>query len=224
MRFTFPAATLTSLFIMSSCSISPFHNDFPVSQNKVLAKHDLIEVSDVDRTIHIELVYKTSANLTKAPLYQPQMPALLRPETAQRLAQANTLVGVHGYRLKIWDAYRPPEAQIRLWDASGHNDLYVANPYNKPSQHSCGTAVDVTLCYPDGKPVPMPTGFDDFTAAANCNAVHPDPVVRANLRILQEAMKGAGFYLLTAEWWHFIDGNYQKYPETIAWEDIRTAF
>ena len=197
---------------------------FPQSRNKVLAQHNLIDIRDVDRGIQVELIYKTAANLTKAPLYPAEMPALFRPETAQRLARANELVSTQGFRLKIWDAYRPPEAQFKLWDACGHDDRYVANPHRKPSQHSCGTAVDVTLVRPNGSEVAMPTGFDDFSLAAASNAISPDPVAREHLRILQNAMKDAGFLMLAAEWWHFIDGNYRHYPDTIAWEDIRHAF
>lgn len=218
MRFPAYAGILPLLLLMGGCSV------FPVSRNRVLARHNLIELKEVAPGVAIELIYKTPANLTRAPLYPADMPALLRPETAQRLARANEFVSARGYRLKIWDAYRPPEAQLALWDASGHNDLYVANPHHKPSQHSCGTAVDVTLVHPDGSPVRMPTGFDSFSPAAGCNVRHPDPIVRANLKLLQDAMKHAGFLMLTAEWWHFIDENYRNYPQTIRWEQIRKAF
>ena len=211
--------------LLGACLAVPMAmSRFPVSKNKVLASQRMIRVSEVDPTIYENLIYKTSANFTRKPVYPPDMPAMLRPETAQRLARANALVSAHGYRLQIWDAYRPHEVQIHFYDASGRNDLYVANPHNHPSQHSCGTAVDVTLVRADGSAVPMPTGFDDFTPAAWSSAIHPDPEVRKNLRILQDAMRGAGFYMLAAEWWHYIDGNYRNYPKVVPWDKIRKSF
>jgi len=218
------AAAVFLQLAISCHSIPMSSHRFPVSGNKALAALDLIEVGEVDRSIHVELIYKTSANFTREPLYPQSMPALLRPETAQRLARANEEVARQGFRIKIWDAYRPPEVQFALWDACGHDDRYVANPYHKPSQHSCGTAVDVTLVRSDGSAVKMPTAFDDFTPAAASGAIPADPEARAHLAVLQNAMKNAGFMMLAAEWWHFIDGHYRNYPNVIEWKEMRDAF
>jgi len=196
----------------------------PVSKNPILAKADLIHVKEVDKSIKINLQYKGATTLSKKPFYQPSFPALLRPETARRLSHANRLVKVYGYRIQIWDAYRPPSVQNMLWDASGHNDTYVANPHNAASQHSCGTAVDITLVTSRGKPVKMPTGFDSFSPLAASRYQHKDPEVKRNVQILQSAMRQAGFYSLPAEWWHYIDGNYKKYPETISLKSIKGAY
>jgi zinc D-Ala-D-Ala dipeptidase len=222
--FRYLIAVVLLPLAISCTSIPMSAHRFPVSKNKTLAASNLIEVREVDRSIQVELIYKTSDNLTRSPLYPKEMSALLRPETAQRLARANEEVKGQGFQIKIWDAYRPPEAQFALWDACGHNDRYVANPHHKPSQHSCGTAVDVTLVRPDGSAVKMPTSFDDFTPAAASGAISSDPEARAHLKILQDAMKNAGFMMLAAEWWHFIDGNYQSYPDVIEWKEIQHAF
>ncbi|MCP5534753.1 MAG: M15 family metallopeptidase [Akkermansiaceae bacterium] len=196
----------------------------PVSNNHVLAKAGLVRVAEVDRSIHVDLQYKGATTLSKKPFYEPSFPALLRPETARRLSHANRLVKAYGYRIMVWDAYRPPIVQNRLWDASGHNDTYVANPHNAASQHSCGTAVDVTMVTSRGKPVKMPTGFDSFSPLASSNYQHKDPEIRRNLNILQSAMRQAGFYPLPAEWWHYIDKNYEKYPNTISLESIKGSY
>lgn len=187
----------------------------PESRDPNLAKAGLINIAEVDRSIHVDLQYKKATSISSQPLYPSDFQALLKPETAVRLKHANRLVKVHGYRILIWDAYRPPSAQMKLWHASGHNDTFVANPHNAPSQHSCGTAVDVTLVTSRGKPVKMPTGFDAFTPNAATNFVHTDPEIKRNVQILQSAMRQAGFYPLPAEWWHYIDKNYKKYPDTI---------
>ena len=129
----------------------------------------------------------------------------------------------HGYRIKVWDAYRPPSAQLVLWDASGHDDRFVANPFSKPSQHSCGTAVDVTLVTSSGQEVKMPTGFDSFTPEAAAMYHHPDAEVMKRKHILQRAMLEAGFFPLPNEWWHFTNRHFKNYPDTIPLSAIQSA-
>lgn len=196
----------------------------PVSRNPVFAAHDLIHVHEVDPMLAIDLRYKTSTNITGKPLYPADFPPLLRPSTAVRLAYANRIVKEQGFRILIWDAFRPPCAQVKLFEASQHNDTFVANPRNAPSQHSCGTAVDVTLVHLDGRPARMPTGFDAFTPQAASAYVHPDPEIRHNVQVLQQAMATAGFWPLPAEWWHYIDRDYKSYPGTIDLDAIRSGF
>ena len=196
----------------------------PVSSDPILAKAGLIRISEVDRSISIDLRYTRGSAIAKRALYQSNMPALLRPETAVRLRKANEYVKLHGYRIQVWDAYRPPSAQVVLWDASGHDDRFVANPFSKPSQHSCGTAVDVTLVTRSGQPVGMPTGFDSFTPEAAAAFQHPDPEVLKRKHILQQAMSQAGFFPLPNEWWHFTDRRFKAYPDTVPLSEIESAF
>ncbi|MFK7910670.1 MAG: M15 family metallopeptidase [Akkermansiaceae bacterium] len=198
--------------------------NLPQSKNPILAKAGLISIHEVDPTIGVDLQYKNPTSITKSPLYPKNFPALLKPETAVRLKHANAFVKERGMKIVIWDAYRPPSAQMKLWDASGHNDTYVANPGNAPSQHSCGTAVDVTIVSLNDRPVKMPTEFDAFKPEAASNFHHPDLEIRQNLYILKSAMSRAGFYPLPAEWWHHIDKSYKKYPDTITLDKIRGSY
>ena len=192
----------------------PNLNRLPDSRNPKQANADRIEIQQVDRRILVDLQYTRPTGIAKFPLYDKKFPALLRPETALRLKHANAIVRKHGLRIKVWDAYRPQEAQIALWEASGKKAGYVADPYTKPSLHTKGVAVDVTLAYPDGTPVVMPTKFDDFSHKAAPSTFHPNPLVRRNLRILREVMTESGFQHIRTEWWHFLDSNFEKY-ETI---------
>ena len=217
--------------IVAACSTAPRWNgrdpdriSLPRSSDPILAKAGLIRISEVDRSIAIDLRYTRDSAIAKRALYEPNMPALLRPETAVRLRKANDYVKFHGYRIQVWDAYRPPGAQIVLWDASGHDDRFVANPFSQPSQHSCGTAVDVTLVTRSGQPVEMPTGFDSFTPEAAAAYKHPDPKIRERKNILQQAMTRAGFFPLPNEWWHFTDRRFKDYPQTVPLSDIKAAF
>ena len=201
--------------------LDPGTEDLPTSRNARYAKAGLIEITEVDSSIIVDLQYTGPTNIAKQALYESGMPALLRPITAVRLEKANRILKSQGYRLVVWDAWRPPSVQYKLWDASGHDDRFVANPYSKPSQHSCGTAVDVTLADRVGNVLKMPTGFDAFTKDAHARFTNPDPEIEKRKKALQSAMSQAGFYILPNEWWHFTDRKFERYPETISLKQIR---
>ncbi len=171
----------------------------------------LTDVSILDRSIVVDLKYKTADNFTGKVIYPKHFPALLRPNTAARLAYANKLLKEQGFRIKVWDAYRPQYAQIALWEGSGKDPDYVANPYTNPSLHTHGVAVDLTMVHLNGTEARMPTKFDEFSKRAATDYFHTDPIVRRNLAILKGAMRKAGFQYIFTEWWHFVDHEYEKY-------------
>lgn len=154
----------------------------------------------------LDLRYATAANLTGAPLY-PVARCWLRVEAVDRLAEAAAALRADGYRLVLWDCYRPASVQRLLWERVP-DPRFVARPVfddqGRPlsgSVHSRGGAVDVSLADRDGQPVPMPTDHDDFSAAAS-GAAATGPA-RVNLRALRAAMRGAGYRGIGSEWWHF---------------------
>ena len=172
---------------------------------------NLVDIQSVDPTIVVELRYADAHNITGHPLYPPDMPALVRPTTAARLARAQTYLRAHHYGLKIWDAYRPLAAQIELWKQS-HNGSFVADPLaGNGSLHTWGVAVDATLVDEQGHDVVMPTEFDEFTASARLRYHGDDPVVKLHLKLLQRAMREGGFYGMRTEWWHFVAYDWKKY-------------
>jgi zinc D-Ala-D-Ala dipeptidase len=175
--------------------------------------HEFVDIRRVDPTIVVDLRYAGPNNFTHRPLYPPGMPALVRFSVAQRLVLVQKYLRERGYGLKIWDAYRPKLAQEKLWEAARNNN-YVADPKEGGigSMHTRGAAVDVTLVDRNGKDVPMPTEFDNFTPAAMIEYQGPNPAIRSNLKLLQKAMARAGFYGLRTEWWHFCAGDWTTYP------------
>jgi D-alanyl-D-alanine dipeptidase len=173
---------------------------------------ELVEITKVDPTILIDLRYATERNLTHRALYPREMPALVRPDVAERLVAAQKFLRDHGFGLKIWDAYRPLRAQRLLWQLAP-NGSYVADPKSSVgSMHTRGVAVDATLVDKSGHDVAMSTDFDSFTPAAMLVYKGNDPVVRSNLNMLQRAMARSGFYGLRTEWWHFAAEDWAKYP------------
>ena len=175
-----------------------------------LGASELVNLKAVDPTIEVELRYATERNVTGHALYPPNMPALLRPSVAAKLAVAQNYVQASGFRLKVWDAYRPRAAQEQLWQYLPNRD-FVANPTDGASLHTWGVAVDATLVDARGYRVSMPTDFDEFTPAAMLRYLGPDGNIREHLHILQRAMGRAGFYGMRTEWWHFIAHDWKQY-------------
>ncbi len=133
-----------------------------------------------------------------------------------------------GYRIKIWDGYRPLTVQKILWEkvalqypTESEREHYVANP-KKGSRHNRGCAVDLTLIDKEGKELDMGTGFDHFTTKAHRDYKWLSPRIIENRRILRDSMIKGGFKELPTEWWHFDYEGWQKYPLLdISLDDIK---
>lgn len=117
--------------------------------------------------IYVELRYATENNFTGVKIYD-FTEAYLRYGTVKKLAQVQKELKQQGYSLKIWDAYRPFEAQQKLWEVYPDPN-YVANPANGMKKHNLGGTVDITMVAADGSVISMPTEFDDFSLKADRN-------------------------------------------------------
>ncbi len=177
----------------------------------------LVDIATVDPTIVIDLRYATEHNVTGHALYPRGTRAMVLPSVAQQLAGAQAWLKQFRYRLKIWDAYRPKEAQQLLWKYAG-KEQFVANPEKGfGSMHSYGVSVDATLVDDWSQDATMPTKFDEFTPQAMMGYVGRDPLVKQHLTLLQLAMCHHNFYGLHVEWWHFTTADWKKYVPY--WED-----
>lgn len=115
--------------------------------------------------IYVELRYATENNFTGVKIYD-FTEAYLRYGTVKKLTQVQKELKQQGYGLKIWDAYRPFEAQQKLWEVYPDPN-YVANPANGMKKHNLGGTVDITMVAADGTVISMPTEFDDFSLKAD---------------------------------------------------------
>ncbi len=192
----------------------------PVLRGLAAEEPDLVAIKSVDKTIMVDLRYASTRNIAGRPLYPSNMPALIRPAVARRLARAQAILKDRGYSLKIWDAYRPKSAHDQLWQYARNGD-YVADPAAGGSLHTYGAAVDATLVDNMGRDVPMPTDFDDFSAAAMLTYTGNNEEVRRNLYRLQNAMARAGFYGMRNEWWHFVARDWKDYSSIPEVDDCR---
>lgn len=187
-------------------------NDIKVEDETLTDKSDyaddLVLINSVYDGFVIDLKYATKNNITKTVLYDKEL-AYLQKNTLDKLIQVNEELRTKGYRLKIWDAYRPLFVQKKLW-AAMPNSNYIANPFTTGSNHNRGAAVDVTLVDLNGVEVEMPTGFDEFGAKCRRGSKWSAEATK-NVEILTETMLKYGFDAIDSEWWHFDDINAKKY-------------
>ncbi|HCM67930.1 MAG: hypothetical protein A2898_03610 [Candidatus Kerfeldbacteria bacterium RIFCSPLOWO2_01_FULL_48_11] len=169
----------------------------------------LVDVHTLDPSLVLDIKYATRANFVRKKMYHSPR-AFLRHEVAVRLIQANTSLKRHGFRIKLWDCYRPLNVQKILWSRKP-DPQYVANP-QKGSMHNRGAAIDCTLVDLNGKDLSMPTPFDTFSKRSHRDFHKHTQTQKKNVLILEQAMKRAGFVPFPTEWWHFHDPNWKKYP------------
>lgn len=141
---------------------------------------------------------------------------------AQKLLQAALSARDLGYRLKIYDSYRPygatkeiyaltqkilgeyaPDGEQTLQELMTDKDRFGLGNFLAPvtSRHNYGVALDLTLETLDGKEMQMQTVIHDlswYSALENNNA---------NADMLQKLMVAEGFATLKSEWWHFQDAE-----------------
>lgn len=172
----------------------------------------LVDAGAVVPGLVLELRYATDDNFLHRAVYPRDARCLLRQKVALRLGEVARDLAAQKLRLKVYDCYRPLSVQEEMWRAFPHEG-YVANPA-KGSMHNRGGAVDVTLVREDGTPLPMPTAFDDFTAAAHHDSRACSREAQANRALLREAMQRRGFRLNPKEWWHYSAPESLSYPLT----------
>jgi D-alanyl-D-alanine dipeptidase len=162
----------------------------------------LVDVASLIPDAVVELRYAGRRNVLGRPIYPLGARCLLLPTAAKRLAAAAAALRSRGFRLLLWDCYRPPSAQRALWRHLP-DPRWVRDP-KKGSNHTRGVAVDVSLADLAGRPVEMPTDHDSFSARARPTARRGiPPLALAHRRALRRAMEGAGFKRNRGEWWHF---------------------
>ena len=182
-------------------------------------KDDFAEISTMIDDAAYDIRYYSSNNFTGNRINGYKAPkAYMTKEGLAALSMAAQDLRKQGYRLLIWDSYRPQKAvdNFVIWindpkdagDKSLYPDLkksdlvkggYIATK----SSHTRGSTVDLTLIKKDGGFVDMGGTFDLFSEIS-----HPDyrkltRVQKKNRKILHNAMIKAGFEGIDSEWWHF---------------------
>ncbi len=166
--------------------------------------------------------------------------ALLTLEAARALRSAANELMVQGYRLKVFDAYRPAcavkhfvlwgieDQDVRMkpyfYPALEKQELFARGYIAKQSSHSRGSAIDLTLLdMRSGKEVDMGGPFDFFGEES-----HPDyrgitEEQYENRMILRHVMLRNGFQPIDCEWWHFVLED-EPYPDTYFEFPVSSAY
>lgn len=192
---------------------------------------DFVVLTDVVPDVILEIRYYSTYNFVGDRIDGYEQPtALITKEAAYALKRVSDDMMRKGYRLKIFDAYRPQKAVSHFvrW-AKDLNDtrmkscfypgldksvLFPQGYISERSGHSRGSTVDLTLFdMKTGKEVDMGGTFDYFGELS-----HPDysgitEEQYRNRMMLREAMTANGFKPLFSEWWHFTLQN-EPYPNT----------
>lgn len=169
----------------------------------------LKEITEKDYNIALDLRYATTNNVMGQKIYDSPR-CFLHQDALEKLEKAILLAEPSGFRIKIFDAYRPQAAQEKLWKIFP-NPMYVADP-KKGSHHTRGIAIDLTLVDKNGQEIDMGTPFDDFTETSHHGATNLSYQAAHNRYLLLGLMMSAGFDLNPQEWWHYQLFNPYTYP------------
>lgn len=161
---------------------------------------DLVPIASPEYDVELDLRYATADNFTGAPVYA-RAECWLHRDAAGMLAEAIRLAAAIGLRLRIFDAFRPSEAQWALWNHTPDPD-FLADP-RRGSPHSRGVAVDLTLIGEKGSDLDMGTGFDAFTPLSHHGNTDIPPQAQRNRALLMGLMTTAGWDFYRNEWWHY---------------------
>ncbi len=156
--------------------------------------------------------------------------ALLTVEAARALKQVSSELIVQGYRLKIFDAYRPARAvkHFVLWGIEDQDqrmkpyfypdlekqEIFTQGYIASRSSHSRGSTVDLTLLdMATGKDLDMGGPFDLFSELSHPDCREVSEEQYANRLLLRRLMLRCGFEPIDCEWWHFTLCH-EPYPNT----------
>ena len=161
---------------------------------------DFVRLKDLSSDFVYELKYATPDNFLKQAVYDCGE-CYLRKSTAEALVKANEAFKQLGYRIKLFDCYRPLSVQKKMWKILPGTH-YVANPA-KGSKHNRGAAVDLTLVDAQGKELNMGTPFDFFGKEAHHTYTEHSKEVLENRKLLKETLNKYNFKSIYSEWWHY---------------------
>lgn len=170
--------------------------------SQVVVIHDttFVNLKDFSKDFVYDMKYATTDNFLKSKVYDCEE-CYLRYKTVKALILANEGFMKKGYKIKLFDCYRPLDIQKRMW-AIVSDPQYVANP-SKGSIHNRGGAVDITLVDAAGKELDMGTTFDFFGKEASHDYRGFSKEVLKNRKLLKKGMGKEHFNFFDSEWWHY---------------------
>lgn len=190
-----------------------------------------VVLSDVIPDVIQEIRYHSTYNFvgTRVDGYEEPV-ALITCQAAEALKAVNTELMALGYRIKVYDTYRPQRAVSHFvrWAKVIGDTLTKQSFYPEvdkrllfklgfiasKSGHSRGSTIDLTLVHAQsGKEVDMGGVFDYFGELSHPSYQKISKEQKSNRMLLRRVMMKHGFVPLETEWWHFTLKN-EPYPNT----------
>ena len=203
--------------------------------------HGFVSVGEVIPDVLLDIRYFSSFNFIGKRIDGYEEPAaILTREAAQALKEASREAMEQGFRLKIYDAYRPQKAvdhfvrwakdpeDIRMkaffYPELEKTEIIPQGYIAEHSGHSRGSTVDLTLFdMATQQDVDMGGTFDFFGELSHPDYSGVSEVQHANRMLLQSLMVKHGFRPLETEWWHFTLEN-EPWPDTYFTFSVRNEF
>ena len=218
--------TLFKIIII--CSLL-FTAGYAISAEISYDKSDFEKVSAVIDDAVYDIRYYSSYNFTGKRIdgYKAPVPYMTK-ESLSALKHAADILRKKGYRILIWDTYRPQKAvdNFVAWINNptdmGNKSFYpdldkkdlIKGKYIFPqSGHSRGSTIDLTLIKMDGSFVDMGGTFDLFSEISHSDYKKLTRLQKKNRKLLRDAMTQAGFEGIESEWWHYTLKN-EPYKNT----------
>jgi D-alanyl-D-alanine dipeptidase len=217
-NYTFYVLLFGLLLLVSCKAADPYKKNDALKSNYLkgtsialenVSDTTFINLKSASKEFIIDMKYATNDNFMKQIVYDCD-DCYLRYKTIKQLINANTEFIEKGYRIKIFDCYRPLDIQKKMWKILPNAD-YVADP-KRGSIHNRGGAVDVALVDTNGKELDMGTAFDFFGEEASHHYQNLPDEVKKNRAFLKEIMLKHSFKSFDSEWWHYnlAGGLYEK--------------
>ena len=196
----------------------------PPGEEGDFLKPELVDISLLDPSIRIDLIYASTNNFLQAAVYEKPKAFLQRP-AAEALMRVHEKLKKQGYGLMITDAYQPWYVTRMFWDATPEDKkLFVADPAEGVPQNR-GCAVELTLYELEtNEPVEMTSRIDKITGRSNAYYMGGTSLHRWHRDLLRNTMEEEGFSVCPFEWWHFDYKDWEKYPIlNITFEEILSS-
>lgn len=175
----------------------------------------IVNLKNYSNDFVYDMKYATDDNFLKEKLY-PCAECFLRVKTVKSLLEANKAFSQKGYKIKLFDCYRPKAIQKKMFKIVPDPN-FVANP-KKGSIHNRGGAVDISLVDSLGSEINMGTKFDFFGEEASHNYQNLSEEILANRKFLKEIMLQNNFKSFDSEWWHYnLNGSNADKVENLKW-------
>lgn len=168
----------------------------------------LIAITEQEFDVILDYRYFSKNNVTNDFIYDREY-SFLHPEAAENLKKAVELAKNRGYKIKIFDSYRPVRFQQYLYEKFPGD--YVSSPKDGVVPHCRAVAVDLTLIDQNGQELEMGTEFDNFSSKAHHGSGDVSIEAQKNRAILLSIMLSAGWDFYSKEWWHYQLFNARSY-------------